>query len=124
VIIIPDGAPRPSTDYGGAWSSLSKRTKLLLLALIPLPAMAGAAALFLQDEWFTYTAVAFAFAVWGTIGSYLGFISDNRRLRRMREKPQFRPLADAEISESERLDAVYESQRKAAIEAMKRRRQP
>ncbi len=123
MIIIPGGAPGPSTDYSGAWSALSRRTKRRIMLLAPVPILVGIAALVVQDGLFTDFAFAVAFLIWGSIAGYIGLVSDNRRIRKRREKTQFHPLADAELSAAERKDAMFDARRKASIEAMKRRRQ-
>lgn len=96
MIIIPDGAPRATTDYEGAWSSLSRRTRRVIVAAAPIPVGLGILPLIVQDATVTEFAIVVAFAIWGSIGGYLGLVSDNRRIARRREKRQFRPLANAE----------------------------
>lgn len=122
MIIIPGGTPRPATDYDGAWSSLSRRTKLTIALLAPVPVVLGVLALIVGSGWLTELAIVVAFAIWGSIGGYLGLVSDNRRIARRREKRQFRALADAELTDEQRRDAVYAVQRRAAAEEMKSRR--
>ena len=94
------------------------------MLLAPLPILVGIAALVVQDGFFTDFAFAVALPDLGLESAgYIGLVSDNRRIRKRREKTQFHPLADAELSAAERKDAMFDAQRKASIEAMKRRRQ-
>jgi hypothetical protein len=66
MIIIPDGAPRPTTDYEGAWSSLSRRTKRVIVAAAPIPIGLGVLALIVQDATLTEFAILVALAIWGS----------------------------------------------------------
>jgi hypothetical protein len=123
VIFMPNPYPAgPPADYGGAWGSLSRRTKLIIALLAPIPIVLGIAALILKDGTVAEFALGAAFLIWGSIGGYLKLVSDVKGERRRREKTQFHPLADAEVSAADRRDAMYDAQRKASIEAMKRRR--
>jgi hypothetical protein len=122
MIIIPDPVPRLPTDYDGVWQRLSLRTRRLIVVAALIPVAVGAFVLATSAWNVGYLAILLAFSIWGPIGAYFANASDQIRQRRRLERPQFKALEGAELSDAERRDAVYEAQRRAAIEDMKRRR--
>jgi hypothetical protein len=122
MIILPNPVPTPPTDYENAFGRLTSRTKIRIAVAALIPIVVAAAGIVLGSAPALYAGFALAFPIWGGIGGYLSHISDRDRERRRREKRQFHALADAELSQSERRDALYEAQRRRMVDAVKQRR--
>jgi hypothetical protein len=123
MIILPNPVPTPPTDYEGAFGGLKPRTKLRIAIAALVPVLVAVIGLALGSASVLYAGFVLAFPVWGAIGAYLSHISDKARQRRRNERRQFHALAGAELTESERRDALYEAQRRRMVDAVKQRRE-